>query len=73
MMMNNDSSNNRNRDSSVGIATGYGLDSWGSIPSKGKRFFSILQRPDRLWNPPSFLSNGRLRLLFLAGDVVPWT
>jgi hypothetical protein len=27
-------------ESSVGIATGYGLDSWGSIPSRGKKFFS---------------------------------
>jgi hypothetical protein len=28
------------RDSSVGIATGYGLDGRGSIPGKGKKFFS---------------------------------
>jgi hypothetical protein len=25
--------------SSVGIATGYGLDCWGSIPGRGKTFF----------------------------------
>jgi hypothetical protein len=32
----------QSRDSSVGIATGYGLDSRGSIPSRGKIFlFSI--------------------------------
>jgi hypothetical protein len=29
----------RSRDSSVGIATGYELDGWGSIPRKPKRFF----------------------------------
>jgi hypothetical protein len=35
-------------DSSVSIAMGYGLDSWGLIPSKGKRFFSTSQHPDWL-------------------------
>jgi hypothetical protein len=49
--------NERSRDSSVGTATGYGLDGWGSISSRGKRFFSTPQRPDRLWGPPSLLSN----------------
>jgi hypothetical protein len=29
------------RDSSVGIATSYGLDGRGSIPGTGKRFFSM--------------------------------
>jgi hypothetical protein len=37
---------------------GYGLDDWDSIPGKGKRFFSTLQRPDLLWCPPSLLSKG---------------
>jgi hypothetical protein len=32
---------------SVGIAKGYGLDGWGSIPGKGNIFLSP-QRPDRL-------------------------
>jgi hypothetical protein len=33
------------RDSSVGIRTGYGLDSWGSIPGRGKfSLFSIVSR-----------------------------
>jgi hypothetical protein len=45
------------RDSSVGIAMGYGLDGRGSIPSRRKRFLPT-QRPERLWGPPSFLSNG---------------
>jgi hypothetical protein len=27
-----------NQDSSVGIATGYGVDGWGSIPGRGKLF-----------------------------------
>jgi hypothetical protein len=44
-------------DSKSGIATGYGLDDPGSIPSTGKFFFSP-QRPNWLWGPPSFLANG---------------
>jgi hypothetical protein len=43
--------------SPVGIATSYGLDGPGSIPGS-VRFFSSPQRPDRLWGPPSLLSNG---------------
>jgi hypothetical protein len=38
----------KSRDVSIGIPTGYGLDGRGSIPSRGKRFFSAPQRPDRL-------------------------
>jgi hypothetical protein len=30
--------------SSVGIATNYGLGGWGKIPGRGKRFFSTPQR-----------------------------
>jgi hypothetical protein len=48
--------NNRSQDSSVGIATGYGLESPGSIPCR-KQFFCFSQRPDRLWGPPRLLSN----------------
>jgi hypothetical protein len=47
----------RNRDSSVGIATGYRLDGRSSIPGRDK-IFSSPQRPDRLWGPPSLLFNG---------------
>jgi hypothetical protein len=43
---------------SVGIATSHGLDTWGSIPGKGKRFFCSSQRPDRLWGSRSLLYNG---------------
>jgi hypothetical protein len=53
------------RDSSVRIETGYWSDSWGSIPGRGKRFFTFPQRPDRLWDPPSLLTNGH------RGDVFP--
>jgi hypothetical protein len=40
----------------IGIARGYGLDGPGSIPGSA-RFFSSLQRSDRLWSSPSLLSN----------------
>jgi hypothetical protein len=40
-----------------------GSDGLVSIPGKGKIFFSSPQRPDRLWGPPSLLSN-RYRSLF---------
>jgi hypothetical protein len=49
--------NNRSLESSVGIATGYGLDGRGLIPGRGKRFFSIPQRSDCLWAPDSLLYN----------------
>jgi hypothetical protein len=43
-----------NRNISVDIATGHGLDGWVSIPGKAKRFlFSTPQRPDRFCSPPS--------------------
>jgi hypothetical protein len=37
---------------------GYGQDNQGSIPSRGRDFLSSPQRLDRLWDPPSLLSNG---------------
>jgi hypothetical protein len=48
------------RDSAVGIATDYGLYDRGvgvRVPV-GSRIFSSPRRPDRLWGPPSLLSNG---------------
>jgi hypothetical protein len=50
------------RDSSVGIATRYGLDSPGFEPG-GEEIFCI--RPDHSWGPPSLLHNGYR--LFLSG------
>jgi hypothetical protein len=47
------------RVSSVGIATGYGLDDQGvglRVPMEAKIFTSPC-RPDLLWDPPSLLSN----------------
>jgi hypothetical protein len=44
-------------DSSVGVGMGNGLYGRGSIPGKTKRFFFSSQRSDRLWCPPSILSN----------------
>jgi hypothetical protein len=58
----------RSRDSSVGIATGHGLDGrgvWVRVPV-GSRIFSSPRRPDRLWGPPNILSNG-YRDSFLGG------
>jgi hypothetical protein len=49
-----------NRDSIVGITTGYGLEDRGTgvrVPV-GSRIFSSPRHPDRLWGPPSLLSNG---------------
>jgi hypothetical protein len=37
--------------SSVGIATGYGLDDQVSIPDIGTRFFSSPKCPERVWGP----------------------
>jgi hypothetical protein len=51
---------NESRDSSVGIVTGYGLDDQGvgvRVPV-GARIFTSPCGPDRLWGPPSLLSNG---------------
>jgi hypothetical protein len=53
--------NTMSHDSSVGIALGYGLEDWGSkssIPRGGWEYFSSPQGPERLWGPPSLLSNG---------------
>jgi hypothetical protein len=54
------------RSESVTASSGCIVSGWkpqGSNPSKGKDFlFSVC--PDRLWHPPSLLSNGR-RVLFL--------
>jgi hypothetical protein len=50
----------KSRDSSVGIALGYGLDGRGSrvrFPA-GAGNFSLHHCPERLWGPPSLLSNG---------------
>jgi hypothetical protein len=44
------------RDSSVGIAKGYGLNGRGSISGRDKRFFSTPQPTDRFWAPPSLPS-----------------
>jgi hypothetical protein len=51
------------RNSSVGIATGYRLDGRGSIPGRGKGFFSTPQRPD---------GPTQSRKLWLLGDISPW-
>jgi hypothetical protein len=54
-----------NRDSAVGIATGYRLhDRGGGVGVRvplGLRIFSSPRRPERLWGPPNLLSNGYRR------------
>jgi hypothetical protein len=50
----------KSRDSSVGIATSYGLDDRGvgvRVPV-ASRIFSSSRGPDRLWGPLNLLSNG---------------
>jgi hypothetical protein len=42
----------------------YGLEGKGSIPNRGKIFFSTPKNPDRLWGPNSLLSNGYRGALF---------
>jgi hypothetical protein len=49
---------NGSRDSSVGIATGYGLDERGGAGVRvpvGSKIFTSPYRPDRLWVPPNLL------------------
>jgi hypothetical protein len=56
------------RDSSVGIATGYGLDDRGvgvRVPLQSYIFISPAL-PGRFWGPPSLISNGD-RWLFPRG------
>ena len=47
---------NVGRDSSVGIATGYGLDGPGIESRLGARFYAPVQTGP--WGPPSLLYNG---------------
>jgi hypothetical protein len=56
-------SNNKNRSAITinvifSMWTGYWLDGRGSIPGKGKRFFSVPQHPDRLWPYPATFTVG---------------
>jgi hypothetical protein len=52
-------SSRRRRDSSVGIATGYGLDEQGGgrqfESRNGQKIFTFPYRPDRVWGPPNLL------------------
>jgi hypothetical protein len=53
-------SNNRSRNSAVGIATGYGLDDREAgvrVPVRS-RIFTSPYLPDRLWRPPNFYTMG---------------
>jgi hypothetical protein len=51
---------------SVGAVSDYGLDGRGSIPDRGRGFFLLPLRPDRLWGAPSILYSG-YRGLFPRG------
>jgi hypothetical protein len=52
--------------STVGTATGYGLDDRGVEVPVGSRIFTSQLRPDRLWGQPNLLANG-YRGLFPRG------
>jgi hypothetical protein len=56
----------RSRNSSVGIATGYGLNCRVLFPGRGKKFVSTPQRPHLFWGPTSLLPD-RYRWLFPGG------
>jgi hypothetical protein len=43
---------------SLSIVSDYRLDDRGLIPYRGRGFFFLPLRPDRLWGPPSLLCNG---------------
>jgi hypothetical protein len=60
------------RDSAVGIATGYGLDDRevGVRVPVGSRISPSPHRPDRLWGPPSLLSNGHNPLPYMIPIIV---
>jgi hypothetical protein len=49
------------RSSSGSTVSDYGLDDRGSIPYRGRGFFFLLLRPDRLWGPPSPFPGGKVR------------
>jgi hypothetical protein len=55
-----DTSISRSRVNVIGITIGYGLDyrGFGVQVPVGSRIFSSPRLPDRLWDPPSLLSNG---------------
>jgi hypothetical protein len=65
----------RNRNSTVGIATGYGLNDRGVgvRGSVGSRMFPSSRRPDRLWGSPSLLSNGYRRLFPVGKAAGAWS
>jgi hypothetical protein len=62
------------RVSSVSIVSGYGLDDRAievRSPAEDKLFFLYPLCPDRLWGPPSLLSNVYLGVLFPGAKRVP--
>jgi hypothetical protein len=56
------------QDTSVGTVMDYWLDGRGSIPGRGKRFFSTPQWPHRLWAPLSLLTTGNSWLFYRVWD-----
>jgi hypothetical protein len=56
----------KSRDSSVGIALGYGLDDRVRYLAGARNFFSSPPRQERLWGPPSLYPMGT-RGCFLGG------
>jgi hypothetical protein len=51
----------QNRDTSVDIVMAWELDGRGSIPGRGKGFFSTPHRPNRYWGSSSLQYNGYRR------------
>jgi hypothetical protein len=61
----------RSRGSSVSTVSDHGMDERGLIPDKRRWFFLSPLRPDRLWRPPSLLSNGYRGGPFPGGKAWP--
>jgi hypothetical protein len=62
--------NNVSRNNRAGVLKGYGMEVWGSIPGRFKRFLFSPQRRNRLWGPPRLLTNGHWQLFIIIYIII---